>query len=108
MGGTPRRLMVSGHDLKNIEVLRTFDDSQRLLPHAKLDQNVVIIGSSFIGMESAAALAKGGAKVTVVGTVSLTATVSFSSLQKDCSQWIMKAVSLYLQKYLYRIGTRWP
>lgn len=70
-GATPKKLLIPGNDLDNIQVLRSYEDMQRIAPYGQLDKNVVIVGSSFIGMELAAALAKGGAKVTLVGMVSL-------------------------------------
>lgn len=65
----PRRLNIPGSNLENVEVLRSHEDLQRIAAFGKLDRNVVVIGSSFIGMEVAATLAKAGAKVTVVGMV---------------------------------------
>lgn len=55
--------------MKNVEVLRTPEDAQRIAQFAALDRYVVVIGSSFIGVEVAASLARGGAKVTIVGKV---------------------------------------
>ena len=72
-GGIPRTLSdAPGADLANIETLRTLPDADRIIAKAESGQRVVIIGSSFIGMEVAASLA-GGRKldVTVVGLESV-------------------------------------
>ncbi|KAJ3159658.1 hypothetical protein HK101_001030 [Irineochytrium annulatum] len=72
-GGDPRTLPVPGKELQNVFVLRTALDSNGIdaalaeLAAAGVEKpNVVIVGSSFIGMEAAAILAK-TAKVTVIG-----------------------------------------
>jgi NADPH-dependent 2,4-dienoyl-CoA reductase/sulfur reductase-like enzyme/nitrite reductase/ring-hydroxylating ferredoxin subunit len=67
-GGVPRTLPLDGFkDLGNIFVLRTIPDVQNILA-AVGDKNkkIVIIGSSFIGMEVGNALAKENS-VTIVG-----------------------------------------
>jgi nitrite reductase/ring-hydroxylating ferredoxin subunit len=59
-GGSPRRPNVSGHDLKNVLVLRNHHDQQKIqkaLADGKV-ANIVVVGASFIGMETAAALKK--------------------------------------------------
>ena len=69
-GGDPRVLPFPGSELKNIFVMRNVEDSNMIetelsrYPNSKPD--VVIIGSSFIGMEAASVLSK-LANVTVVG-----------------------------------------
>ena len=68
-GGTPRKLPLPGFkDLNNVFVLRSVPDVQAILSSIGDDKgkNIVIIGSSFIGMEVANALAKEN-NVTVVG-----------------------------------------
>jgi NADPH-dependent 2,4-dienoyl-CoA reductase/sulfur reductase-like enzyme len=65
-GGRPRSLDIPGSNLKNIFLLRTPTQANELLSSAQ-GKNVVIIGSSFIGMESAATLIGKAATVTVVG-----------------------------------------
>ncbi|KAI8913491.1 hypothetical protein EDD86DRAFT_231820 [Gorgonomyces haynaldii] len=57
-GGDPRTLPFPGKDLKNIFVMRDVKDAN--------NPKVVIVGSSFIGMEAASILAK-IASVTVIG-----------------------------------------
>lgn len=64
-GGNPRELELPGSDLKNICYLRTPDDAN-FIDKASDDKNVVIIGSSFIGMEVAAAVIGKACSVNVV------------------------------------------
>ncbi|TPX36664.1 hypothetical protein SmJEL517_g01365 [Synchytrium microbalum] len=75
-GGDPRTLPVPGKDLKNVFVLRTATDSNAI-EKAVADAaaaagggdakpNLVIVGSSFIGMEAASILAK-QANIAVIG-----------------------------------------
>ena len=67
LGGTPNLLpKLPGHDLKNVLPLRTQPDADALLATTKNAQQVVIIGSSFIGMEAASSLIGEGRAVTVV------------------------------------------
>ncbi|KAL2167472.1 hypothetical protein VTG60DRAFT_1223 [Thermothelomyces hinnuleus] len=67
-GGTPRRLPLPGFkDLGNIFTLRTVHDAKRIIDAiGDKGKKIVIIGSSFIGMEIAVATANGN-DVTVVG-----------------------------------------
>jgi len=65
-GGTPRRLDVPGSDLKNVFLLRSFDNCDAIIRTAKSASRAVVIGASFIGMETAASLAQRGLSVTVV------------------------------------------
>lgn len=70
-GTQPRQLDVPGADLSNVFTLRSFADSDRILAAAQNAQQAVVIGSSFIGMETAAGLTQKGIKVTVVSPGSL-------------------------------------
>jgi NAD(P)H-nitrite reductase large subunit len=72
-GANPIRLPLDGADLDNVFLLRGVKDAEGITsalggePEKEEDKkNVVIIGSSFIGMEAAVAAA-GKANVTVVG-----------------------------------------
>jgi len=66
-GGTPNRLpKLPGHDLPGVLPLRTQADADALLAATKAAKEVVIIGSSFIGMEAASSLAAEGRQVTVI------------------------------------------
>ncbi|RJG00659.1 NAD(P)/FAD-dependent oxidoreductase [Noviherbaspirillum sedimenti] len=65
-GGQPRRLVCKGSDLAGIHVVRTraqVDAMRDEVVHAK---NVVIIGGGYIGLETAAILAKAGKSVCVI------------------------------------------
>ncbi len=65
-GGTPRKLNIPGSDLKNIFYLRSFADSDAIINAAKNSKKAVVIGASFIAMESAHSLTERGLNVTVV------------------------------------------
>ncbi|KAG9778587.1 Apoptosis-inducing factor 1 [Exophiala dermatitidis] len=67
-GGTPRQLPLPGFkDLSNIFLLRKVSDAQAIVSAVgDKGKKIVIIGSSFIGMEVANALAKENS-VTIVG-----------------------------------------
>eukprot|EP00923_Selenidium_pygospionis_P040497 GHVN01069909.1.p1 GENE.GHVN01069909.1~~GHVN01069909.1.p1 ORF type:complete len:624 (-),score=64.56 GHVN01069909.1:3067-4938(-) len=66
-GASPRQLNIPGSDLKNILTLRTVEDRDKIVEFANTDSKVVVIGTSFIGVEVGASLAKAGASVTIVG-----------------------------------------
>lgn len=65
-GGEPRPLSVKGAHLHNILTLRCREDAERILEVAQPGARVVIIGGSFIGLESASALRRHGLEVSVV------------------------------------------
>jgi apoptosis-inducing factor 3 len=65
-GGSARRLNIPGSDLKNICLLRGFNDADSVIETAVRSRRVVVVGASFIGMEAAAALRARGLDVTVV------------------------------------------
>ncbi|KAJ5681474.1 Apoptosis-inducing factor 1 [Penicillium maclennaniae] len=68
-GGIPRRLPLPGFDLGNVFTLRSVDNVQEILSalEKKEKPKVVVIGSSFIGMEVGNALRGKEYDVTVVG-----------------------------------------
>jgi NADPH-dependent 2,4-dienoyl-CoA reductase/sulfur reductase-like enzyme/nitrite reductase/ring-hydroxylating ferredoxin subunit len=70
-GGAPRMPAMQGADLKNVFVLRTRSDVERILVAAAEAKSCVVIGAGFIGMEAAAALRQRGLDVTVVGQESV-------------------------------------
>lgn len=70
-GGKPRQLDVQGADLQNVFTMRSFADSDRILAAAEQAKQAVVVGSSFIGMETASGLTQKGVKVTVVSPESL-------------------------------------
>lgn len=65
-GGSPRTLDCPGADLNNVYVLRTPADASGIATNAR-GKNVVVVGTSFIGMEVASYLASKAKSVTVVG-----------------------------------------
>jgi NADPH-dependent 2,4-dienoyl-CoA reductase/sulfur reductase-like enzyme/nitrite reductase/ring-hydroxylating ferredoxin subunit len=65
-GGVPRRLEVPGADLEGVFTLRNLQDARRLIAAAEGAKHAVVIGASFIGMETAASLRERGLGVTVV------------------------------------------
>jgi NADPH-dependent 2,4-dienoyl-CoA reductase/sulfur reductase-like enzyme/nitrite reductase/ring-hydroxylating ferredoxin subunit len=66
-GSVPRRLDVPGAELPNIFTLRSLRDCDRILSAVKPGGRAVLIGTGFIGMEAASALAQRGMRVTIVG-----------------------------------------
>ena len=66
-GASPARLPVEGASLPHVHVLRTLDDSRAIIEASKSTSRVVVIGSSFIGLEVAASLRQRGLDVTIVG-----------------------------------------
>lgn len=66
-GGKPNTLSSPGANLSGIYPLRSLHDSQTLRELGKQGKRVVIIGSSFIGLEGAMSLRKLGSEVDVVG-----------------------------------------
>ena len=67
-GGRPRQLPIPGADFDNVCLLRTPDDANKIAEAAK-GKKVVIIGSSFIGMEVAAFLADKAESLSVVDII---------------------------------------
>ena len=70
MGGTPKFLPLPGFkELHNVFLLRAITDAQAIVSAVgeQKDKKIVVIGSSFIGMEVANCLSQMGNTVTVVG-----------------------------------------
>ncbi len=65
-GGTARKPDMKGAALDNVFTLRSLQDSSQIQKAGKQAKKAVVIGSSFIGMESAWSLSKLGCEVTVV------------------------------------------
>lgn len=66
-GADPVHLDIPGHDLPEVCYLRTLVDCQRIIEKAKNARWVVIIGDSFIGLETAWSLRERKLEVAVVG-----------------------------------------
>ncbi|XP_078362639.1 apoptosis-inducing factor 3-like isoform X2 [Oculina patagonica] len=69
-GGKPRKLNLPGSDLENIFLLRSPDDANQIISLVP-EKNVVIIGTSFIGMELASNFSDKASSVTCVGRSSI-------------------------------------
>jgi len=65
-GGTPKPLDLPGAELPQVFVLRSKDQARAILYATRPGQRAVIIGDSFIALESAAALREHGLDVTVL------------------------------------------
>jgi len=66
-GAKPRLLPIPGGNLPGVMALRTPEDAQRIGAACGKGKKVIVIGSSFIGMEIAATLNRRGCDVTVLG-----------------------------------------
>lgn len=65
-GGAPRQLKIEGSELRNIFLLRSFADADRIIETAQNAKRAVVVGASFIGMETAFSLTERKLSVTVV------------------------------------------
>lgn len=65
-GGDPRRLTCPGHELAGIHAIRTRADVDALKADLAPGARVLVVGGGYIGLESAAVLAKLGHPVTVL------------------------------------------
>ncbi|NLX03794.1 MAG: FAD-dependent oxidoreductase [Phycisphaerae bacterium] len=65
-GGVPRQLETPGVGLKRIFTLRSLADCNRIRETIRESQRAVVVGASFIGMETAACMRERGLEVTVV------------------------------------------
>jgi NADPH-dependent 2,4-dienoyl-CoA reductase/sulfur reductase-like enzyme/nitrite reductase/ring-hydroxylating ferredoxin subunit len=65
-GSIPRKLHVPGEALRNVYTLRSYADSRTIAKACEKASRAVIVGASFIGLESAASLRGRGLQVTVV------------------------------------------
>ncbi|MEW6144491.1 MAG: FAD-dependent oxidoreductase [Thermodesulfobacteriota bacterium] len=70
-GGKPLNLDIPGADLGNIFTLRSFGNADEIITAAEKASRAAVIGSSFIGMETAYSLSVLGIDVTVIGKESL-------------------------------------
>jgi len=84
-GGVPRTLGVSGELFNGVSYLRTINDANQI-HRDSVRKHVVVIGTSFIGMEVAASLIETAASVTVIGRDSVP---FLSSLGEEVGRYIM-------------------
>lgn len=66
-GARARTLQIPGADLPGVHTLRNLDDTRKLRADLAEASQVVVIGSGFIGLETAAAVRSQGLPVTVIG-----------------------------------------
>ena len=86
-GGIPRTLNVPGGDLDNVFTLRNFDDADHIISQVEKGKKAVIIGGSFIGLETAASLRKQGMDVHVVAPETVLYEKVFG---EEIGNWIKK------------------
>jgi NADPH-dependent 2,4-dienoyl-CoA reductase/sulfur reductase-like enzyme/nitrite reductase/ring-hydroxylating ferredoxin subunit len=65
-GADPVRLTIPGADSPHVRYLRTFADSRAIIDEARTAKRVVVIGTSFIGLEVSASLRARDIQVDVV------------------------------------------
>ena len=65
-GSEPVHLEIPGASLSHVRYLRTLADSRAIIDRAESSRKAVVVGSSFIGLEAAAALRQRGLEVHVV------------------------------------------
>jgi apoptosis-inducing factor 3 len=65
-GADPVKLSIQGAKPSQVRYLRTFADSRAIIAKARKAKSVVVLGSSFIGLEVAASLRERGLRVHVV------------------------------------------
>ncbi len=65
-GGSPRKLVCSGHHLIGVHTVRTRADADHMLAELDGTSRAVVIGGGYIGLEAAAVLAKFGKQVIVL------------------------------------------
>ena len=85
-GTVPVSLACPGCDLDAVFCLRTADDARSIRRHLQSPANIVVVGGGFIGLESAAMLAKVGHNVTVLE-------LSDTILTRVCSPEIAAEIS---------------
>lgn len=56
-----------GSNLKNIFVMRNYTDSHAIRSLLSPDKHIIVLGTGFIGMETAAACIGKAASITVIG-----------------------------------------
>lgn len=70
-GGIPRTLDVPGADLSGVFTLRSWEDSSAIIKACEGASRVAVVGTSFIGIETAYSLSQRQLSVTVIGVDSV-------------------------------------
>lgn len=65
-GGYPRPLPVAGAELSGVHMIRSREQTDALRRDLASAEHVVVVGGGYIGLESAAVMAKQGRRVTVI------------------------------------------
>lgn len=81
-GGYARKPIIPGIDLEGVHPIRTGDDHKKAKGDAETAKNIVVLGASFIGMESASAI-KGRYKDANITIVDVNETPFQRTLGKD-------------------------
>ena len=68
MGSAPIIPKIPGNDLKGVLTMRSYQDFEKIKARVKDAKDIVIVGGSFIGLESASNLKKANknAKITII------------------------------------------
>lgn len=88
-GAKPRKLNVSGEDLKGVHTYRTLKDAQRILNSRESVKRAVIIGGGILGMELARAAVNFGWRTTLLVRE---AHAGSPLLDKSGGEFILKAM----------------
>jgi len=75
-GAIPKRLRIPGGDLDGVFVLRSWEDSDRIIAAARGAQVAVIVGAGYIGLEVASSFIHLGMQTTVVAPEAIPLAVS--------------------------------
>ncbi|MBP1357163.1 MAG: FAD-dependent oxidoreductase [Sulfolobus sp.] len=94
-GGSPRRLGVSGENLRGVYYLRSLRDADSIKEAMSVSKNPVIIGGGFIGIEAAASMATLGLKPTIIEV-----------MPRIWTTFIGEEVSRHLQTYFESKGVK--
>lgn len=95
-GGSPRKLFVPGSTLKGIFTLRTPEDAAEITKFARKGRKMIVVGGSFIGMETASSLKSMGCDVSVIAME----TVPFERV-------LGKKVGAAFARLLQKEGVQW-
>lgn len=104
-GGTPKRLPLEGKELENILVMRGLSDTAALNKALgeKKDKRVVVIGTSFIGLEAAGAAAEKSKRVVAVG---MEAVPLMNILGKEVGAGLQKSLEKNGIKFYLEAGVK--